>query len=476
MPVSQQETALSRGRIPSYLRRQYHQLIALLLDRRARRSRMLSHICYFCPQLLPVVMQYSSHRSTSHLLHSLFMSLYHHYYSYDMYIRPTVLFDQLPLEDPIAELQPTEFYELCGFWPGQFREVVDSLSLLPDTITCPITRCAASKDIAIFLLLRRWKKADKWEDVSRVMRRGRVWCIKIYRSVFSLLSQHYRRLVQVLDYRRIIPLLEEWSDSMVHNTGCSPDVLFFSDGKPWKMAKPGNGDAADALIRAAGGDQVNLIQQAFYNGHYGFAGAKVQHILQADGICYSFTCPLRRHDAMVLQESSMLTMLSVLYVNNNPTRPAKCVTDKAYGRTQHLRPLHTSLELRLMNNVDRDAAEAEDARNKGPRNGVEMSFNNIIRKFTHTDYFPNHRILQSGRSNWPYLRQLWDLQVLFFNLFTCAEGMGNPINGMFGIAPPTVAEYLFSANNNLLIPLVPIIDENDNFGPEPQGNRLYYHI
>jgi len=47
---------------------------------------------------------------------------------------------------------------------------------------------------------------------------------------------------------------------------------------------------------------------------------------------------------------------------------------------------------------------------------------------------------------------------------------------MFGIAPPTVAEYLFSANNNLLIPLVPIIDENDNFGPEPQGNRLYYHI
>jgi hypothetical protein len=123
---------------------------------------------------------------------------------------------------------------------------------------------------------------------------------------------------------------------MVHNTGCSPDVLFFSNGKPWKMAKSGNGDAADALIRAAGGDQVNLVQQAFYNGQYGFAGAKVQHILQADGICYSFTCPFRRHDAMVLQESSMLTMLSVLYVNNNPNRPAKYVTDKAYGHTQHL--------------------------------------------------------------------------------------------------------------------------------------------
>jgi hypothetical protein len=37
------------------------------------------------------------------------------------------------------------------------------------------------------------------------------------------------------------------------------------------------------------------------NGHYGFSGAKVQHVLQADGMCYSFTCPLRRHDAMVLR-------------------------------------------------------------------------------------------------------------------------------------------------------------------------------
>jgi hypothetical protein len=64
----------------------------------------------------------------------------------------------------------------------------------------------------------------------------------------------------VLDYRRIIPWLDEWSDSMVLNTHCSPDALFFSDGKPWKMAKPGNGDAADALIRDVHGDQVNFIQ------------------------------------------------------------------------------------------------------------------------------------------------------------------------------------------------------------------------
>jgi hypothetical protein len=248
----------------------------------------------------------------------------------------------------------------------------------------------------------------------------------------------------VLDYWHIIPLLKEWSDTMVIHCGCCPDVIFFTDGKPGRMARPGRGDAATALVGAAGGDDVNLVQQAYYNGHYGFIGAKVQHVLQADGMCNSFTCPLRRHDAMVLQASSMLTMLSVLYVNDDHLQPVKCVTDKAYGWTQHLHPLHTSLELRLLPPAEQVVAEEEDACNKGPRNGVEMSFNNIVCKFTHTDYFCNHRIFQSGRSNWPYLCCLLDLQGLFRNLFTCAQYLGNPINGMFGISPLTVAEYLYS--------------------------------
>ncbi len=92
------------------------------------------------------------------------------------------------------------------------------------------------------------------------------------------------------------------------------------------------------------------------------------------------------------------------------------------------------------------------------------------------DYFARHRILHNGRSNWPYLHCLWDLQVLFYNLFTCAEDHGNPTNGIFGVAPPTVEEYLFSANNYLLIPLPAPINEVDNFDIEPEGNRLYYHL
>jgi hypothetical protein len=48
----------------------------------------------------------------------------------------------------------------------------------------------------------------------------------------------------------------------------------------------------------------------------------------------------------------MLTMLSVLFVNNDPLQPVKCVTDKANGCTNHLCKLHSPLELRLMNPVD----------------------------------------------------------------------------------------------------------------------------
>jgi hypothetical protein len=129
-----------------------------------------------------------------------------------------------------------------------------------------------------------------------------------------------------------------------------------------------------------------------------------------------------------------------------------------------------------MNPANCATAEDEDSKNKGPRMSVEISFNNIVRKFTHTDYFATHCILQSGRSNWPYLRCLWDLQVLFYNLFTCAEGHGNPTNGIFGISPPSVAEYLYSVNHDLLIPLHQPINEDDNFGAEPEGNRLYYHL
>ncbi len=71
-----------------------------------------------------------------------------------------------------------------------------------------------------------------------------------------------------------------------------------------------------SLCKAAGTDDYNLMQRAYYNGHYKYHGADVQHALQAHGMVYSFTCPIRNYDAMVLWSSSMITQLSILFHEN----------------------------------------------------------------------------------------------------------------------------------------------------------------
>jgi hypothetical protein len=78
------------------------------------------------------------------------------------------------------------------------------------------------------------------------------------------------------------------------------------------MSRPGKGQAVRELCAASGTDDFNLMQHAYYNGHYKYHWAKVQHVFQADGMVYSFTCPIRSHVTIVLQTSSMITQLSVL--------------------------------------------------------------------------------------------------------------------------------------------------------------------
>ena len=170
MPVSEHETAPSRGRFPSYLRRQVNDLLCLLLQQRARQGRRLLQSQMLSPSLKALFLTSNHHRCSSTLLNSLFQATFHHCYSYDMRVWPTILFQDAPLEDPVEELPAATFFQLSGFWPGQLTDVSNNLLLIPDTIICPITRCRASKKLAIFLMLRRWNKADTWDVVARTLR------------------------------------------------------------------------------------------------------------------------------------------------------------------------------------------------------------------------------------------------------------------------------------------------------------------
>jgi hypothetical protein len=87
------------------------------------------------------------------------------------------------------------------------------------------------------------------------------------------------------------------------------------------------------------------MQRAFYNGHYKYHGGKVQHVVQADGMAHSFTCPIKNHDALVLCNSSMILMLSSVFIGGDMSRLAVTVTDKAYDCTEHFKPLHTDAKL-----------------------------------------------------------------------------------------------------------------------------------
>jgi len=99
------------------------------------------------------------------------------------------------------------------------------------------------KEAGYFLMLWQWKKADMWDDVVCVLRHHRVWCINIYHTFF-----------QSIDFCHIMPLLECRDDPLF----CP--VVFFS-----LMEKPGK-----------------CALWVF----------SLQHVLQAESICYSSTSPL----------------------------------------------------------------------------------------------------------------------------------------------------------------------------------------
>jgi hypothetical protein len=96
-----------------------------------------------------------SRRRNRRLLEDIYGLLYYHYTSYDMVVRPTILFEGFPVQNPVDEFSSYGFYQECGFWPSQFQEVIYYLILLPDIIVCQRTRVRATKSLAIFLMLRR---------------------------------------------------------------------------------------------------------------------------------------------------------------------------------------------------------------------------------------------------------------------------------------------------------------------------------
>jgi hypothetical protein len=58
------------------------------------------------------------------------------------------------MENPVEKLPAATFFQLSGFWPEKFEEVINNLLVLPDTIVCAATRSTSSNQLVFLLLLR----------------------------------------------------------------------------------------------------------------------------------------------------------------------------------------------------------------------------------------------------------------------------------------------------------------------------------
>ncbi len=181
MPVSQHKTTLSNGRLPTYMRHHVHHLVDLLLGRRSRRASNIGRLSLLSPQYIQRFMPMSLHSWRSDRLS----------YSYDKFVRLKILFQGPSLQNPVEEIPSAKFYQVTGFWPRQFEEwIVENLKLIPERMCVQGLDAHHLNKSLFFLLLQLWKKTDMWDDVSQIMHRQRVWCIKIYHAMFSLLASH----------------------------------------------------------------------------------------------------------------------------------------------------------------------------------------------------------------------------------------------------------------------------------------------
>ena len=176
--------------------------------------------------------------------------------------------------------------------------------MLPDKIVSK-AGCTATKQLAIYILLRRFSCPDTWYKVEQHLRRDKGWLICIYGAVLDLLIEHYKVTVTTIDVVRMRPaLLAEWTTILTAEGIGERDTIALADGKFWGTGVPGTGQASQRLARSAG-LPTNLIQRAYYNGHYKGHGAKAQHVLMADSMCYAHIESVRVHDATIMDASNV---------------------------------------------------------------------------------------------------------------------------------------------------------------------------
>ena len=163
--VSEEDSALDHGRIPAHEFRETMVVSFLLLQAKARLSR--HHFLMFDIGF-EASFDFFTQQSTLPIAARSYISMIsNHYMSYDRFSRPYKFYELPQVENPHTQFSSHAYYEMTGFWPEQLAVLNQELTLIPDVIRCRRTGCSATKDLALFLLLRRWHMPGNWSSVSR---------------------------------------------------------------------------------------------------------------------------------------------------------------------------------------------------------------------------------------------------------------------------------------------------------------------
>ena len=138
---TEDDDAMTRGRILAHYICTYHKSISSLIKinnlRRTRKST--------CNRRR----RYAKKKSRSMMINMLQTALLHHHYSYDNVTRPSMPLNVTPLISPLETITTHQFYKNAGLWRTQFKEIMDNLTLVPNTIIHPHSRCKAMNELAL---------------------------------------------------------------------------------------------------------------------------------------------------------------------------------------------------------------------------------------------------------------------------------------------------------------------------------------
>jgi len=404
-----------------------------------------------------------SAQSGMHLLMLISVGIFGHLTSYDKVLRPPFVPSGPRVAQPWVTETEATFKLNTRFGRQDFIGVVQELSEVPQMLlTRPGTRgYKFPKALGIYVVMRRLSTGGRWENVEREMNVPRSTLCEIHTATVAALYLAYRLLTSTIDFRRVKPMFRDWIASMAQDgISGTPDVCFIMDGKAWQWSKPGSGMAAEELAakvaaHAGQGYNVNLVQRAYYNGNYRLHGAKVQHLLEVDGVIICYVSSVRVHDARMYRESTVEAQLSTLYVveadgTENPFRPIKALSDLAYPDTEHcVRQRSQAALAAIPNAANRQAAEDAQKKDQRVRGQVECSFQKVMSLNALNRDKSKFCLLNSAGVAWEYTQSIWHVEVLFANLHTCLYG--SQVTGFLGVEPPTVYEYLYSANNGFMV-------------------------